>query len=86
MLGSSEVKITGYTGLISLHMYAVVDIWQSSDGSLHLVKLRNPWGCGQWDSKFSKWDRDSWTPELQSKLHFDIADDQKYDNGMFWMS
>eukprot|EP00727_Mastigamoeba_balamuthi_P008950 m51a1_g4678 putative calpain-7 (626) ;mRNA; f:146910-152968 len=69
------------------HVYTMVDIWESRDGTLRLVKLRIlwRWGNGFWKGRFSKWDSVSWTPELQSELHYDIKAEQKRENAFLWM-
>eukprot|EP00727_Mastigamoeba_balamuthi_P006242 m51a1_g2237 putative wd repeat and fyve domain-containing protein 3 (4017) ;mRNA; f:264190-277056 len=72
-------------GLYKEHAYALLDIREAHGGSLRLVKLKNPWGTGQWKGQFSKEDRDSWAPDLQSELNFDRHAQQMFDNGEFWM-
>ena len=44
------------------------------------MKVRNPWGQGEWKGAWSDTDTERWTPELNAILkHEDI------DDGMFFM-
>jgi len=45
------------------------------------VKLRNPWGSGEWIGDWSD-NSDLWTDELKDQVSFDGG----HDDGIFWMS
>jgi len=56
------------TGLISGHAYSVISLHEiSHDGeTVTLLKLRNPWGKGEWKGDWS--DKSPlWTPDLRRK-------------------
>jgi len=47
---------------------------------INLVKLRNPWGSGEWKGDWSD-QSDKWTDEVREQLqYYDNRDD-----GVFWM-
>ncbi len=68
-------------GLVFGHAYSLLDCYQDENGSLQLVKLRNPWGEFEWKGDFSddspEWDK---YPDLKEKLNHD-----KKDDGIFFM-
>ncbi|CAD7938164.1 unnamed protein product [Amoebophrya sp. A25] len=74
-------------GLVSGHAYSILDAREFKESSrtgpctLRLVKIRNPWGGGEWKGDWgdssSKWDD---FPEVKKKIHSDKND------GAFWMS
>lgn len=45
-----------------------------------MIKLRNPWGYGEWKGTFSDYDTNTLTPELKSTLGYDAILD-----GVFFM-
>jgi len=64
-------------GLIEQHAYTVTGTLLVEGNKL--LKIRNPWGHGEWNGKWSDKDA-SWTPELKKK--YDIVD---ADDGIFYM-
>ncbi|GBG24010.1 Calpain [Hondaea fermentalgiana] len=53
--GKVEQKV-GDTGLMSRHAYALIDVGlvrTKDDGDVKLVRLRNPWGFGEWTGPWS---------------------------------
>lgn len=71
------------TGLVPGHAYAMLDVKFVQNKRLFLLK--NPWSHMRWKGRFSERDIDSWTPELQSLLHFDPKSAKNFDNGVFWI-
>ena len=78
----------GPQGLICGHAYTVLDAKRlrvsgggGPDGELCLVKLRNPWGRGEWEGAWSDGAAE-WTayPMVKKRLRPTVADD-----GCFWM-
>ena len=47
---------------------------------LKLIKLRNPWGDGEWTGDWSD-ESELWTTRMRNVLDFNIIDD----DGIFWM-
>jgi len=74
--GSSSEK--DQHGIASSHAYTVLQAWE--EGSLRLLKIKNPWAEEEWDQAWSD-GSEKWTPEMMKKL------DHKFGNdGVFWMS
>ncbi len=72
--GSGEQKTAA--GIISGHAYSLIDVHEFEHlGQLvRLIKLRNPWGLGEWTGDWS--DKSHlWTPELREKLGCQIEED-----------
>ena len=72
------------TGIVANHYYTVMackDIQYKNSESLKLVKLRNPWGTGEWKGAFSDFDP-VWSdkPKLAAALGWTMKD-----NGKFWL-
>jgi calpain-15 len=67
MLSSSNSKSRkAVDGVISRHAYSLISAHEVMNG-VKLLKLRNPWGEGEWTGAWSdKWT--GWTPELKSEL------------------
>ena len=70
-------------GICFGHAYSVLDAreYRGQSGNFRLVKLRNPWGSGEWEGKWR--DNDTcWTPEFKKffNFHEGIQDD-----GIFFM-
>ncbi|QIW99603.1 hypothetical protein AMS68_005121 [Peltaster fructicola] len=66
-------------GIVPYHAYTVLEAW--SEGDLKLLKVRNPWGEGEYtDGDWSDGSKE-WTPEMMRKLNHTFGND-----GVFWMS
>jgi len=70
-------------GICFGHAYSIIDAREyNGEGiSFKLLKLRNPWGSGEWTGKWSDNDS-SWTDEY--KKHFNFTEGSK-DDGLFYM-
>lgn len=80
-------------GLVSHHMYTVLNACTTKNGEVKLVQMRNPWGReGEWTGPYS--DKDSktlgWKPD--SGFVVDLlgvgkrgVDHASTDDGLFWM-
>ena len=68
-------------GLITRHAYSVTGLARVRGqlGDTHLVRLRNPWGKGEWTGEWSD-KSEKWTQELRDR--FNIVDS---DDGTFCM-
>jgi len=64
-------------GLLMMHAYGILAVGDT--GSARLIKLRNPWGKGEWEGKWADADA-AWTPALRKKFNVVDADD-----GIFYM-
>lgn len=65
-------------GVVGSHAYCILETYE--EGSLRLIKMKNPWGEEEWDGAWSD-GSDKWTPEMMTKLKHKFGDD-----GIFWMS
>ena len=74
--GSGEKKSN--TGIISGHAYTLMSAHRLDNGD-RVLKLRNPWGKGEWNGAYSDVSN-KWTPELKRKLGWTNEDD-----GTFFM-
>lgn len=63
-------------GIISGHAYSVISIHEfSHEGEIiKLLKLRNPWGSGEWQGDWSD-NSEKWTAELRVLCGSSVADD-----------
>lgn len=68
----------GNTGIISGHAYTLIGAYQLGNGD-QIVKLRNPWGSGEWTGDYSD-SSSKWTPSLKRQLGWSDQDD-----GIFFM-
>ena len=68
--------------MVKGHAYGVIDVCEiESEGEiLKLLKIRNPWGRGEWNGDWSD-KSELWTDKLKEKLGFEKAND-----GIFWMN
>ena len=64
------------TGVISGHAYSLISIHKLSVSGkdVRLLKLRNPWGSGEWQGDWSD-ASPLWTPALKSEVNFSDAND-----------
>lgn len=71
-------------GLSALHAYSIISAHEvyANGQQVRLLKLRNPWGKGEW---FGDWSDRSplWTPELSHQLR---GDNLNPDDGIFFMA
>lgn len=74
-------------GLITDHAYSLLAVL--TVGSVRLVKLRNPWGRGEWRGDYAP-GRDNWTAELRAaaaRIHtVEAGENPEGGKGEFWMS
>lgn len=68
-------------GITYGHAYSILDLKQVD--SLKLIKLRNPWGRGEWKGAYSD-KSDKWNTRLKNAVGFNPETDAK-DDGIFWM-
>ena len=70
------------TGLSGLHAYSLLSAHEvyANGRQVKLIKLRNPWGKGEWKGDWSD-SSHLWTPELRHQLG--LVDE---DDGIFFMS
>lgn len=66
----------GDEGVISGHAYSLISIheFQFEGKETKLLKLRNPWGTGEWTGDWSD-KSELWTPALKKKVGFTDVDD-----------
>ena len=79
----SSQSLIEQMGLIGQHAYAILDVQhvETLTGAVRLLKMRNPWGNGEWAGDWS--DSSSlWTEDLRKKLRVG----QAADDGLFWIS
>ena len=74
----AAVQLAESLGLQSMHAYSILDV-RTTSGGHRLVKLRNPWGKGEWAGAWSS-HSPSWTPALRRELRADVGE-----AGVFWM-
>lgn len=76
--GEEEIE-DPVTGLISGHLYTLLEAKGWDKKGVKLVKFRNPWGSVEWKGNWSD-DDEKWTPEALAYFNHTIARD-----GTFWM-
>ena len=66
----------GSSGVVSGHAYSLISIHElhHEGKEIKLLKLRNPWGHGEWQGDWSD-HSPLWTPELKRKVGFSDQDD-----------
>lgn len=69
-------------GIISGHAYSLISVHiiESDDTEVRLIKMRNPWGSGEWKGDWCD-SSDLWTDELR-----DEVDCKEEDDGIFHIS
>ncbi|KAA6380870.1 MAG: putative cysteine proteinase [Streblomastix strix] len=72
-------------GLVSNHGYAVMDVIEC--GKTKLLQIRNPHRTAVWRGKYSAWDKQNWTPQLQEAAKFTPvnSEDECQKDGTFFM-
>jgi hypothetical protein len=80
--GDGKDGISAGSGMVSNHYYTVVKCvdLDFTGGNFKLLKVRNPWGNGEWKGKWSDNDPVWKNPEVKT-----IIPHEKEDNGAFWM-
>lgn len=73
---SGEGEEKTQAGIISGHAYSLISIHEfAHEGKqVRLLKLRNPWGKGEWTGDWSD-KSELWTPELRQTIGCTIEDD-----------
>jgi calpain-15 len=51
--------------------------FESEGESVRIIKMRNPWGSGEWKGEWSD-KSDRWTPELKKMFNWKDADDGEF--------
>ncbi|PRP83981.1 hypothetical protein PROFUN_08665 [Planoprotostelium fungivorum] len=64
-------------GIMMNHAYGLLEL-QSVHG-VQLIRMRNPWGMGEWTGPWSDGSRE-WSKDIQLRLKYEFGDD-----GTFWM-
>ena len=59
-------------GIVLGHAYTVISTYEVEGEKL--LKMRNPWGHGEWKGDWSD-ESDKWTDELKEQLGVTVADD-----------
>jgi len=84
LIGESESK--NEYGLLQNHEYTVVEfelVVNRSGDEIQLVRLRNPWGFGDWNGKWAYDDDTSWSSLEKTKVK--LLKGRMHHNGSFWM-
>ena len=63
-------------GILMNHAYGIIDGKEVNGAKL--LRVRNPWGQGEWKGAWSDGSKE-WTPQLLAKLNYKFEDD-----GTFW--
>ena len=81
-VGSRNLTAVKKRGIEKGHAYTILEgkSYEKDDSYLDLIKVRNPWGEGEWNGDWSD-KSNKWTPEL--KKYFGFVDE---DDGIFWIS
>jgi Ca2+-binding EF-hand superfamily protein len=77
-VGNVEAETELDCGLLVNHAYSIIDAQEVSGNKL--VRVRNPWGRGEWTGAWGD-NSKQWTPALMKHFEYDFADD-----GTFFMS
>jgi len=67
-------------GIVQGHAYALLDMREIGD--IKLIKLRNPWGEGEWEGDWGD-NSDKWTQKMRQLCDYTDSDEN---DGVFWMS
>jgi hypothetical protein len=54
-------------GIVSGHAYSLISVHEAEGPVPRLVKIRNPWGKGEWKGDYSD-NSPLWNPALSAKL------------------
>ena len=83
-MGSGSHLKKSKNNINNAHAYSILDAkeFQQKNGeNLRLLKVRNPWGRGEWNGDYSD-DSPKWTSELKEFFHFNEAEGA---NGIFFI-
>lgn len=71
----------GNSGILFNHAYGIQQIIEVEGMNLQLIRIRNPWGQGEWTGKFADED-EAWDDHkgLKEKLNYVFKSD-----GNWWM-
>lgn len=77
---ADDGEAAGIDGIMSNHAYGILEVRDIEN--LQLLRIRNPWGKGEWKGTFAdeeeEWDRH---PGLKEKLNYQFGND-----GTWWMT
>jgi calpain-15 len=80
MDGADLMSSVGLVGSHAYSLLAALTVKDKYGKDVRLVRIRNPWGQGEWKGEWSDQSA-SWTPELRKQLQMENKDD-----GTFYMS
>ena len=66
-------------GLVQSHAYTLIAAKKWEERNLYLLKLRNPWGEGEWNGRWSDFSS-CWTEEYKKYFGY-----KKSNDGIFWI-
>jgi len=71
----------GCSGIVEAHAYSILDAMEvpSIYGFERIIKLRNPWGDGEWTGRYSD-GSSAWTEDAK-----ELTELKQEDDGAFWM-
>ena len=73
-------------GLVTGHAYAVLEVFQSRDGT-RLLQMKNPWASKSWAGRYSPNDQASWKNHtLRAEVGYNPELAAQHDDGIFWIS
>ena len=85
-------EVTDKQGLVSGHMYSVLDVCTVNNGQEKLIRLRNPWGKSEWTGAYSEndtatkgWKADDNGYFLGLFSNENRKSNNGKDDGIFWM-
>ena len=72
-------------GISDGHAYSILGVksYEKGNKTVNLIKMRNPWGFGEWTGMYSDNDKVSWTPEM--KKYFEYDSSTEGNNGVFFI-
>lgn len=78
--GAGAVEKDRGQGILGGHAYTVVDVREVARGMHRLLRVRNPWGQGEWRGRWAD-GSSQWTKAILAELNYSFGDD-----GTFWIS
>lgn len=86
LTGSGNHNKKSLKGISNGHAYSILDAKEyrapGSNSSLRLLKMRNPWGNGEWTGDYCD-DSQLWTPQL--KVFYGFSEAAAKNDGVFFM-